>query len=92
MRRPEFNTTLNSGYEAWTAYAIDLEHYSTILEETIVALKDSHAELLRNYTDCVKSNKTLQKYSNFLSALESCGVDNWEGYDDAVELYQKEYV
>lgn len=26
----------------------------------------------------------------FLSALESAGVDNWEGYDIAVQLYRGE--
>ena len=25
--------------------------------------------------------------SDMLNCLESCGVDNWEGYDDAVEMY-----
>lgn len=24
--------------------------------------------------------------SEFLTALHACGVDNWEGYDDAVEI------
>ena len=24
--------------------------------------------------------------SEFLSALHACGVDNWEGYDNAVEI------
>lgn len=28
--------------------------------------------------------------SNFLSSLEGAGVDNWEGYDMAVEMYQEE--
>lgn len=27
----------------------------------------------------------LIKDSNFLSALEGAGVDNWGGYDDAIE-------
>lgn len=25
----------------------------------------------------------------FLEALEEAGVDNWEGYDEAVEIYQQ---
>ena len=30
----------------------------------------------------------LQKRDLKLSALESCGVDNWNGYDDAMDMYQ----
>lgn len=26
----------------------------------------------------------------FLRCLEACGVDNWEGYDEAVEMYNKD--
>lgn len=25
-----------------------------------------------------------------LSCLEACGVDNWTGYDDAMEMYRTE--
>lgn len=28
---------------------------------------------------------------NFLNCLESVGVDNWDGYDDACDLYNEEY-
>jgi hypothetical protein len=37
---------------------------------------------------------TLARYNELvnrdtkLSSLEACGVDNWEGYDAAMELYQ----
>ena len=27
----------------------------------------------------------------WLDALEACGVDNWEGYDEAIKLY-KEWI
>lgn len=33
----------------------------------------------------------LIKARNKLEALESCGVDNWQGYSDAMEYYRKEY-
>lgn len=33
----------------------------------------------------------LQEDSNFLECLQNAGVDNWEGYDYAVELYQEQY-
>lgn len=28
--------------------------------------------------------------SEFLECLEACGVDNWDGYDDAREMYQQQ--
>lgn len=31
----------------------------------------------------------LQERDNFLSCLEACGVDNWEGFDDAVDMYRE---
>jgi hypothetical protein len=37
-----------------------LEEYCTLLEETISALKDEHAEVMQNYTDCVNYNKHLE--------------------------------
>jgi hypothetical protein len=27
---------------------------------------------------------------NFLDCLEGCGVDNWQGYGDAYEMYESE--
>ena len=27
----------------------------------------------------------------FLNCLEACGVDNWNGYEYAQEMYQEEY-
>ena len=33
----------------------------------------------------------LVRRESFLSCLESCGVDNWEGYDYAIEMFQEEY-
>ena len=32
----------------------------------------------------------LQERDNFLSCLEACGVDNWEGFDDAVDMYREQ--
>ena len=31
----------------------------------------------------------LRDRDRLLSALEAAGVDNWEGYDHAVEIYQE---
>ena len=45
-------------------------------EETITISKTEYEELLgaQRWVDC----------------LEGAGVDNWEGYDEAVELYQED--
>lgn len=28
--------------------------------------------------------------SNLLSCLRACGVDNWQGWDDAIDMYDEE--
>jgi len=33
--------------------------------------------------------KELMESALFLECLESCGVDNWSGYDDAREMYRE---
>jgi hypothetical protein len=33
---------------------------------------------------------SLLEDSNFLNCLEACGVDNWQGYDYAREMYNHE--
>jgi hypothetical protein len=32
----------------------------------------------------------LEEDAEFLSCLEACGVDNWSGYSEAVEMYNEE--
>lgn len=32
----------------------------------------------------------LQDRDHFLSCLEQAGVDNWQGWDDAVDIYNKD--
>lgn len=41
--------------------------------------------------DFYKELKELRKRDAFLSALESAGVDNWEGYFYGCELYNEYY-
>lgn len=41
-------------------------------EEMVTITKKEYDELVKN--------------SNELNALESCGVDNWDGYDIAMEM------
>lgn len=49
-----------------------------------------------NITETITISKLeynrLLEHSNKLSALESYGVDNWQGYDDAMQYYYKEFV
>jgi hypothetical protein len=42
-------------------------------------------------TITAKEYHILLKESFFLDCLEACGVDNWVGYDDAIERLNKEY-
>lgn len=37
-----------------------------------------------------KEYDLLVQRSNFLSCLEACGVDNWDGYGDAQEMMEEE--
>jgi hypothetical protein len=45
-------------------------------QETITISKREYEELLKKV--------------HFLECLEACGVDNWEGYDEAWELYEND--
>lgn len=44
--------------------------------ETVTIPKSEYARLIKD--------------SDFLDCLLACGVDNWQGYDDAVEMYEEE--
>lgn len=37
-----------------------------------------------------KEYERLKDNAKFLQALQNAGVDNWEGYDFAIELYGEE--
>lgn len=37
-----------------------------------------------------KEYDNLQEAAEMLSCLEACGVDNWDGYGDAQEMYKEE--
>ncbi len=37
-----------------------------------------------------KEYERLLDRENFLDCLEGCGVDNWQGYDDACAFYRGE--
>ena len=33
----------------------------------------------------------LEKAETFLEALQAVGVDNWDGYDDAIDVFRETY-
>jgi hypothetical protein len=53
-----------------------------VKEETITISLKKYNELLNDY------QRLLEK-SAFLTALETMGVDNWEGYSEARKLLKK---
>lgn len=47
------------------------------MEEMITISEETYFEMLED--------------SNFLGCLEACGVDNWPGYEHALDMYQEEF-
>ena len=48
-------------------------------------------EKMEFVTISVNEYQRLQEYSHKLSCLESCGVDNWSGYSEAMQMFNEEY-
>jgi len=40
-------------------------------------------------TVCAIEYKKLQSQALFLDALEAAGVDNWQGYDEAIKIWNE---
>ena len=40
----------------------------------------------------LKEYESLKNDAAFLRALEACGVDNWEGFGDALEDFKTNYI
>lgn len=57
-------------------------------EETEVEAKLAGTQALAHSIKLAAIN--LEKDSNFLQALRSCGVDNWDGYSDAISMLEEE--
>ena len=58
------------------------------MEELNKLTKEELIKLVLQLREEVKSN---QEDINFLSALNMAGVDNWEGYKYACDLYKENY-
>lgn len=60
-------------------------------KNAVLELAGVFIELLQNKRDVLeKQNKQLKRYKQELEALRDCGVDNWEGYSEAMQLLEEE--
>ena len=69
---------------------MDMEN---IKEQVESALQDKQefADLCFNLVpQLIEEIERLQESNEFLNCLEACGVDNWDGYSDAVEMMEEE--
>jgi len=59
---------------------------NNMIRGAILAMQVDNATKTKlfNYLD------KLEEDSNFLNCLRQAGVDNWEGYEDAQELFDEE--
>lgn len=60
-----------------------------ILEENR-SLRKANLSFAPNQINLRAENKRLEKKLQMLDALEAAGVDNWEGYDEALEILRGE--
>ncbi len=64
-----------------------------IKEQVEQAMEDKQefADLcFRLVPNLISRIEELEKDSEFLSCLEACGVDNWSGWDAAMEMFNEE--
>jgi hypothetical protein len=53
-------------------------------------LSETLTEMEEEITITKKLYDKLREDSDFLSCLEACGVDNWQGYEEAQEMLEEE--
>lgn len=52
-----------------------------------MSLRTDNVQMPREaWNDLQEYIKLLEKDQEFLNALRACGVDNWDGYSDAIEM------
>jgi hypothetical protein len=90
MERPIFSWKDYTEEEGYIRFVRGLEEYCDSLEETIDCLKGFNHEQEQRIIVLLNSNKELKKSDDILTALESAGVDNWEGYEDAMSAFDNE--
>lgn len=65
------------------------KHFIVTFDVTAVIDSESEKNLNELLVDLAKeagAGEKLEKDLEFLNALRACGVDNWDGYSDAVEM------
>lgn len=56
----------------------------------VFAHKDEIDVSIKTIEKLEAENKKLRERDRWLDALEAAGVDNWEGYDKALEILREE--
>ncbi|MFD5308262.1 hypothetical protein [Streptomyces ardesiacus] len=64
-------------------------HGTRELAEWVVDLEDEVAALVSVDKDRIEKLVELSERADFLCALESLGVDNWDGYNAACDAYNR---
>jgi chromosome segregation ATPase len=75
--------------DAMKAY-IETTQVKTELKGLYSALKEAQSEIRRLSTPENLAIADVQRQLDLLQALESAGVDNWSGYDYAMEIFRGE--
>ena len=72
-------------------YEQGLEYWNWIVPVEMIGENkmDEVAKLKARVAELEKENAGLRDSENLLIALQGAGVDNWEGYDDAITMYQE---
>lgn len=73
--------------EVWSAF-ITLSDL-IVKERNIASVAMAKLARLEDGTESLEL-EAMRKDSKFLQCLNACGVDSWEGYDQAQELFQKD--
>ena len=64
------------------------------IQNLLVEITDTELLIKKNMEEEITITKKLydklQADSAFLACLEACGVDNWQGYEEAQEMFEQE--
>jgi hypothetical protein len=78
------------------SYFLDENNYENYKDENMcicITCNNNHMfhdRVPNKYIKILKTEyKKLIDNSTFLDCLESCGVDNWDGYSDAIKMFEE---
>jgi len=60
-------------------------------KNTIHKLETENLRLAQVVGDLTNKLLKAQEDADFLECLKACGVDNWSGYGDAVDMFNGDY-